>query len=289
MAELNEHGWLIRPPKPAEAPAVRMLLPRRTPGTRPSQYLLALEPATSSIVGAASYQLTQDGLAGLRLQIIGPRRRQRAGTALVESVRRLADAAGAAQLEGEIWPLSEPGAAEFAQALGFARAHRLTTMRAPVEYLRGPLADLRQRLITSHRIPAAARLVMLPDAPADDIARLFTQWISLGGAGGVSPEAVAREASPLSPVVMVDGEVAGFLLWQAHGETAIVVAWVIPPRWSNSWVNVLLLARALDIGWDAGARMIEYDILDGNHQPAKLAQRAAASIHRITDTYRLCW
>ncbi|MCX6598483.1 MAG: GNAT family N-acetyltransferase [Acidobacteria bacterium] len=288
MAEDTHRRWVVRPPQPAEAPAIRMLLPRR-PGAAalPGQYLLALQPGTASIVGAASFSVSPAGSTALRLHVIPPFRRQRVGTALVQAIMRSAPAAGVRGLTGEVHPMSEPDAPHFAEALGFQRLHRLCTMTAPVADLRGQLTALRQRLRQSGRIPAAAQLVMLPEAPQLEIARLFEQWISLEGVGAVPTQALTREASAASPVVMVEGEVAGFLLWQMQGETAIVLAWVVPPRWSNSWVNVALLAEALDIGWAAGARQIEYDVLDGNHQPTKLAQRAGGTVHRIADTYRL--
>ena len=62
----------------------------------------------------------------------------------------------------------------------------------------------------------------------------------------------------ISPVVMIDGHVAGILLGKLEGGTAVVHTRVVAPGYHGSWVNVILLAAALDIGWANGARRARF-------------------------------
>jgi hypothetical protein len=89
----------------------------------------------------------------------------------------------------------------------------------------------------------------------------------------------------ISPVVMIDGCVAGILLGKIEGSTAVVRTRVVAPGYHGSWVNALLLAEALDIGWAAGARRARFSYTHSNHDTEKLATRFKATITSIITRY----
>jgi GNAT superfamily N-acetyltransferase len=85
----------------------------------------------------------------------------------------------------------------------------------------------------------------------------------------------------ISPVVMVDGGVAGILLGHVDGETAVVRSRVVAPGYQGSWVNAVLIAEALDIGWAAGARRARFSYTSSNRDTEKLARRFRAKVTSV--------
>jgi hypothetical protein len=90
----------------------------------------------------------------------------------------------------------------------------------------------------------------------------------------------------ISPVVMIDDRVAGILLGELEGATAVVRSRVVVPGYHGSWVNVMLLAEALDIGWAGGGRRARFSYTDSNRDTQKLAIRFRAEVTSVIARFR---
>jgi hypothetical protein len=90
----------------------------------------------------------------------------------------------------------------------------------------------------------------------------------------------------LSPGGMVGEEVAGFMLGEVQGTTAVVHSRVSAPAYRGGWVTIMLLFGALDTGWNAGCRTTRFSYLASNRDMEKLAQRFHAPRVSVVTHFR---
>jgi hypothetical protein len=148
--------------------------------------------------------------------------------------------------------------------------------------MRDYMRRLRGRIVT----PRGASTIPLSEAPVDQVARLHARYVAQEGELNQWRGLVARSPEmEMSPVVMIDGCVAGILLGQIEGATAVVRSRVVAPGYHGSWVNAMLLAEALDIGWAGGARRARFSYTDSNRDTQKLAIRFRAEITSVVARY----
>ena|SRR5665213_3047416 len=142
--------------------------------------------------------------------------------------------------------------------------------------------------LASRRIglPAGARVLRLPDAPFEAVARLHAAEIAHSELNPWRALLGQTAGLVLSPVVMVDDEVAGFMLGEVEGTTAVVHSRVSAPAYRGGWVMIVLLSEALDTGWNAGCRTARFSYLDSNCDTEKLAQRFYARTVSVVTHFR---
>jgi len=117
--------------------------------------------------------------------------------------------------------------------------------------------------------------------PVDQVAALHAQHVAQEGElnqwrGLVSDTAEMN----ISPVVMLDGRVAGILLGKLEGTTAVVHTRVVAPGYQGSWVNVTLLAKALEIGWAHGARRARFLVYGFKPRHAEAGEEIPSRDHQ---------
>jgi GNAT superfamily N-acetyltransferase len=295
----------LRPPYDEEWQLCRMLLPE-TFGDASREYLLCLrdqevdtgfsvagsrlsddnaealrtnnpEP-TTRLVAAVSFRRAGDDAKKLRIHVVPGFRRRGVGSQVVASLL----GSGLRALDGTVDSLKEPGAASFCERNGFRRVEQLFTVEADLAGMRQYVSRLRARI----GMTAEARVVRLPDAPFEAVARLHAAEIAhselnpwralLGQTQGLAP----------SPVVMVGDEVVGFMLGEVEGTTAVVHSRVSAPAYRGGWVTVVLLSDALDTGWNAGCRTTRFSYLESNRDMQKLAQRFHAQTVSLVTHFR---
>lgn len=252
-----------------------MLLPETFANAAGCSYLLGI--LDHQAVAAAAFHRAPESITQLRIHVIPPFRRQGIGSQLLQYA--CAAATGPA---GGISEISrEPAAEPFCEKNGFRRVELVTTVEAPIQGLREHMTRLRRRLLSdpSRRV----EWVPLSAAPAAEVARLHAEHIAHG-----------RELNPLramvagtpgldsSPVAMIHGKVAGILLWEIQGSTAVVSSRVVAPGHHGTWVNAILLAAGLDEVWSRGARRARFSYLDTNRDTRKLAERMQAEVVSVS-------
>jgi GNAT superfamily N-acetyltransferase len=274
-----DSSLVIRPPREDEWKICRMLLPETFADVAGREYLLATRPQQPRIAGAASFRRIRDGVSGVRLHVIPPFRRQGIASLLLE--RLCADAAVA---EGISEISREPAAESFCARAGFIRVEGLTAVEAAIERMREYARALRDR----SRVPESARLVTLPEAPLDQVARLHAEYVVHAGELNPWRAAIASELTALrrSLVLLIGARVEGILLWHMDGSTAVVRSRVVTPQFQRGWANALLIAAGLDAGWEAGARRVRFTYADSNRDTRKMAQRLSGEVVSVVARFQ---
>ena len=290
MASTGISEITIRRPRDVEGPACRMLLPERAVRqmTRPD-WLVAVQEAAPWIVGAASFQPRERVFIGVRVRVVRTHRRRGIGSRLLRHIIDEAVRRKMAAVLGRADGLTEPDAAPFLAAQGFRLLGRLTTVEADVLAMRDYLLGLRDRLIAGGKVPANARLIRFSEAPQDQVARLYAEYIVHNPEAEPAllrhPEFKEKIAS--SPVLMMDDQVVGILLVGVEGLLATVHARVVTPELRGGWVNPLMMGTATEDVWQAGARRVRFEIPPDNRDTEKLARRFQAETVSAWDRYGL--
>ena len=181
-------------------------------------------------------------------------------------------------MEGIVDVTKEPAAVGFCERNRFERVESFTTVEADMAEMRDYLGRLRARLAP----PPGARIIPLSAAPVDQVAQLHARYVAQESELNRWRWLVAHTPKmDISPVVMIDDRVAGILLGELEGATAVVRSRVVLPGYHGSWVNVMLLAEALDIGWAGGGRRARFSYTDSNRDTQKLATRFRAEVTSV--------
>lgn len=268
----------LRVPYHDEWQLCRMLLPETFADAALREYLLCLRNEEPRLVAAVSFH--KDGAAAkkLRIHVVPGFRRRGIGSQIVASLL----GGELRSLEGIVDTVKEPGAASFCERNGFRRVEQMFTVEGDVAEMQNYLHRLRARI----QMPPRARLVRLPDAPFEKIARLHAEEVAHSELNPWRALLGQMQGMALSPVVMMDDEVAGFLLLQIEGATVAVHSRVIAPAYRGGWVLVVALSDALDVSWEAGCRVARFSYLDSNRDTERLAQRFHARTVSVVTHFR---
>lgn len=277
----------IRAPHPAEWAACRALLPEAFAGPRAPDALLAFDGAGAP-VGCAAFQSTGGAIHELRLRVIRTRRREGIGRGLLRTVVEHAAAQGAGEVHARMNSMAVPEGDAFLLFCGFRRQSRVLIVEAPPE----PLASCIDRLSRRAGVPAGARLANIADVPRQPLARLYTDLIvpELRLPPGAAAPLVWDARFADSPVLLVNGAVAGMLLLEANnGEGVCVVAAraVEPAYRGGGWANLLLLGEGFTRGARRGSTRMRFEAPEDNPDTMKLVSRAHGQIVRVITGYVL--
>jgi GNAT superfamily N-acetyltransferase len=261
----------LRPPRAEEWPICRMLLPETFSDVGSRQYLLCMTEEAPQVVAAASFRQVGDEITHLRLHVVARFRRLGVASHIVECLA----GSGARSIEGICEILREPTARAFCERNGFERAEGLTTVKADIAEMRDYIRRLRSRTV----LPANVRLVPLSNASFEDVLRLHALYVAhQSDLDPWRPPLLKTPAMARSPVLVVNGVVAGALLWEPEGSLAIVRSRVVAPEYRGGWISAMLLGEALDVGWNNGARQAQFSYADSVHDTQKLAVRLKAEV-----------
>jgi GNAT superfamily N-acetyltransferase len=280
----------IRRPRDVEGPVCCMLLPESPEGpvTR-RQYLVAVQEAAPQIVGAASFQAGERALFGVRLRVVRTHRHRGVGSRLLRHILEEATRRNAAGVFARADGRNEPDAAPFLAAHGFRFLGRRTTVEADLAPMRDYLLGLRDRLMAGGKVPANAKLVRFSEAPQDQVARLYAEFIQHNP--DVDPAILRhpkfKEKIAASPVLMIGDRVVGILLVGLEGQLTTVHARVVTPELRGGWVNALMMGTGMEDQWNAGARRVRFEIPPNNRDTEKLARRFRAETVSAWDRYGL--
>jgi GNAT superfamily N-acetyltransferase len=283
----------IRPPHSGEWPACRMLLPRAFGRHRTPEVLLAFDedqPANPQITGAVAYQRRGSQIGILDLRVLRTHRRKGVGTRLLNNLFSTAMAGGHSVISVFTDILANPDAGPFLISNGFQSRNRMFVVEADLERMLAGMSRLRDRLVSSGRVPSSARLVTPAEAPMDEVIRLFDKYIM--DERCLRPEFFRASFSSArfdesSVILMVDGRVGGLLMveWLRDIHRAEVPARVVVPEYRGGWANVLMMATALERGRAAGITRVRFESLEDNADTLSLARRFQADTIRVLDRF----
>lgn len=254
----------VAPASPAEQAACLALLPEAR-GLAPELLIARLdgEVAGAAAISWASWN-DPPGFP-LTIQVIPDARRKGVGRRLAEEAITLATGETAALLSLRPVPV-ESEAAAFLRACGFVEQRRTLTFDVRGTGFYGQISRIVERLRRHGRIPEAARILSLRDAPLEDVARVVSVGLARGSASLLAllrsglREMQAGGIDPDKSVVVMEGDaVAGALLYRLHDGRCLVEANVVAPAWRNGYVNALQLAAAAQNAFVSDAAGFQFD------------------------------
>jgi|GEM_PF-1535631 len=279
----------IRPITNREWPVCRMLVPEgfSQPG-RPMCFVAAGNDPLR-YVGAVAVRCSGAVGYGLRVRVIRTHRRRGLGTSLLRRALTALAELGATQLVCGVDSHAEPDAGPFLLASGFTRQSRLSSLEAELSVMRSKLTSLRERLLARDKIPANAKFVSLPDAPADDIVNLYAEYIRHNPdiPGDSIRSLIQSGRLDNSTVMLMDGHAGGMILWEKKESLITVHARVVTPAYQGGWANAMLMADTIERASNIGCRRVRFESLDDNRDTLKLARRFGAETVMRRDRYFL--
>jgi GNAT superfamily N-acetyltransferase len=242
---IDRSGFLIRPAAPADAKAMRMLLPEMRDA---SVNFVAVDGEKLLVIGAAaatrsSRQQPLPG-PGVALRVIEPCRRHGVAAALLRHLARAAQSAGAKALYGA--QRVEQGSDEMRgwEWLGFTPCESVQEHMLPIDQIEARLGSLVHQLRAQGRIPPNARVIPLYQADTAAVLQLHLDHMG-GDRGELSRKLRGQGPDAYLPrhsrVLLIDEQVKGCLLaHRAAKDTIVVDANIVAPTLRGGWANALL-------------------------------------------------
>jgi GNAT superfamily N-acetyltransferase len=229
-----------------EAPACLSLLPQVIGA--PAELLIARrhgEFAGAAAVIWASW--SEPAGFNLLVRVLNRTRGHGVGRALVRAAADLAEGETDGLWSFEATPLASP-TAKFLEACGFVPRKREHYFQVEVNSLRGNIVPIAERFRACGRVPEGAEIASLSEVQQslDEVAWLVAR--EFNSSPHVNLHSLRRrldDSADRSMVAMLDGEVAGVLLWRAHDDVATVDVNVVSTRWRAGWPNLLMLEKAI--------------------------------------------
>ena len=242
-------GFAIRAAEPADAKAVRMLLPGVP---EECDRLVAVDGERQLVIGAAAATRVPRRAPvvgpGVAIHVIPPCRRCGVGGALLEELEQLARRRGAKALYAAQRVELDSAEMESWQWLGFSICETVEEHELPVANFDPALGPLLERMERQGRIPAEARMIPLYAADAAGVVQLHLD--NLGGDADDLLKRIRGQAPnsfhpDFSRVIAIDDRIVAAVLARRIAERAIMVdAIVVAPEARGGWANLWLKLEA---------------------------------------------
>jgi GNAT superfamily N-acetyltransferase len=208
----------------------------------------------------------------LGLHVVPAHRRLGVGRRLLAAASDLA----VNETEGLWSPMtldSDAAAVGFLRACGFTPRRQRLDFEAPVEALLSHLLPLLDRL-RRRGLGGEATIVPLAEAPREEVA-----WLLTAELGGDPLRVIAALGSERADGMagLVDGRIAGAIVWTPEGDLAKVEARVVAGAHRGGLLNLLLLEAGLLAVAARGITRFSFYCDDTVRDTLKLAQRCAAT------------
>jgi GNAT superfamily N-acetyltransferase len=288
--EVSPFPIVVRPPRPSEKLACRMILPHSAGPGRECHFLIAATGQPERVIAAAA--LTWDtALQDLKgwevdVHVLPPFRRHGIARKLIDAICNEANIRRIPAVHPREWVKLDSEAFQFWTSLGFSETQRkFEYTGASADFL----AALKQiyDLTQEHgKIPPNARVVTLAEADIEPIVRLHLQHLG-GSASVLRPLLAGTHPNPydrqLSLVLMLDDQVVGFVLGRILPEisTYQLESTVIAPTVRRSWANILLRYEVAVRGTAMGLKGVQYIALDQHADTRRAGARLNARLTQI--------
>jgi GNAT superfamily N-acetyltransferase len=236
--------------------------------------LLAVQPGEPRVAGAAVIDY-DDVFAWINLLVLPRSRRRGTGTLLLEAAIR---AAGRRAALRAIAMAGDAAASLFLERRGFTAMSRFITFEADFGQAARLFRDARDRVTAGRCVPSGVRLTTIPEAPPEQVARLYAGHIANRADLSEAPIAWKYDAERwrYSPVVMVDGVVQAVMFLEVNGEMGHIHARIVAPGFRGGWANALQLGMFAELGLSTGMRRFRFQTRDTTADTLRMAKRVGA-------------
>jgi len=288
----------ILQPTGLERRAAYMLLPEIKPNSFWNYFLLAKDPKSKRILGAAAScpGRNEQGLPRLhtRLHVPPPYRRQGVGRKLIESLCTYGKERQFTELTAKSNTVSEPTASPFLSACGFLRVDSYREYETTTEKLANYVLPLRNWLRERNEIPIEARIIPLAQAPLEQVASLHSNELAgeynevLKNLRTICTQSHAQD----NAVLMLDSQVIGLLMGTTSNHITTIEASIIAPQYRGSshqpgWANLALMAERIEWAIQLGSKLCRFGSLQAATPTQKLAKRTEATLVKESDFFAL--
>lgn len=250
-------GFLVRAAEPADAKAVRMLLPGLP---EDADRFVACDGEHQRVIGAAAAtRVPRRSPAvgpGVAIHVIPPCRRTGVGGSLLERLETTTRARGGRALyAAQRVEVSSPDMVAW-QWLGFTVCETIEEHELPVANFDPVLGPLLERMKRRGRIPETARMIPLHAADAAGVVRLHLE--NLGGDAGDLLRRIRGQAPnsfhpDFSRVLLIGDRIVAAVLARRVSQQAIMVdAIIVAPEarggWANLWLKLDATRRVIPHG-----------------------------------------
>jgi len=272
-----------------------MLLPESFGRVAPEAFV-AWDETAGAIAGVAAFHRVGRETVRTSVITVRPYRRQGVGSALLRRIVERAAERGDERIHAQVDLAAHPEADGFLHAAGFRRVRIVLEMEGDLGAVREPLLEMRTRLTALKRIPDNVRVADSREFPPDELERIYTALIvpSLGAQAELAHFVVTNPGFD-AVILMAGGTPVGILICicnDGHGTGTLSAMAVAPGYRGRGWANLLLLTRAMERGWEAGARRLRLDVDETNlkslHQSTRLnsvvLRRMADFVYELSAT-----
>ncbi len=288
--------WAIRPARPDERPAVRLLLPRAVHFGADVRTWVAAD-AAGRVAGAVAvtrrHQPSPAAGPRVAVHVVPPARRSGVGGALVGAAAAAARAGGADALHA--WDLIPSGSEAHVAwgRLGFTRSPEVVEARGDVLQLRDLLRPVYAALVARGTIPADAAVVPLADADPYRVADLHVAHLG-GSAADVLAGLRGASATGFDPhlsaaiVVGPGRRLAAVSLIERLADPAVIFTHgvVVAPALRGRWANVWLKYDGAERSAAAGVRTIVHRAHEHHADTRRLNGRLGFTTRSLVQPYR---
>jgi len=235
---------LIREPRESELPLCRMLLPEACASPTGRYFRLAF--SNEKLVAALSYRDDSIALGGVRVHVIPTHRRQRIGTNLLEYAIAEARRLGRTMILADVDLKAENAAEPFLTSRGFHKLGTITFAEIDTQDLRPRIDHGQERVQSSLALPASARIVDLSEAPKQEIARLYAEYITNMRLLAGLRDSIKLDKATESIALLIGDKLAGFVLARLESRVLHIPAWVMDPQFRGHHLGPWLLYQLAD-------------------------------------------
>lgn len=279
-----DRSFVVREADGPEHRACRMLLPEAEASLGWARLLVAADPGTGAVMGAAMAlpMRHQGGDAHERfiMRVARPFRGRGIGTALLALLEAAARSAGTKAL---VATAADGDAAAFLGRSGFVLQERVLSWEIDVHASRARIAPIIDRVLRGAHVPAGVRIDPLTAEAIPRLAALHSELI-----GGVAHAVAARMREMLadpawahSRVLSVAGIPQALFAARPAGSSSSVPFHFVAPhlqagRGGSGWATLLVFGEMLERARDARVERCEFDCLERNGPMMALAARFGA-------------
>jgi len=269
---------IIREATDSELPACRALLPEIFTGTPLPEVLVAVTPDDARLIGALAIgwgNIDKPPGFPLWMHVQAEWRRRGVGAALMRAAVALTAGETSCLRAARPLRLGDPAEA-FLRAQGFMARHDILHFETDSRRFLAMVGRTLVALGCHGRVPKAARIVALADAPHDAVARLVEA--ETGTSREIVRAAITGGHYDLqgSVALMLGDRTVGALLYAWQGKMPVIDIRVVAPAQRGAWANVMLLHAATQNGLDAGSERFRFFCRDDVLDTLKLAAKCAA-------------
>lgn len=283
-------------PNGLERRAAFMLLPEIKPDSFWNHFLLARDPNSKRIFGAAAscFARNENRLPRMlvRLHVPPNFRRRGIGRKLIETIATYAKSNHHVELSAKTNPSTEPDAAPFLLACGFQCADTFREYETTTEKLAEFVIPLRNWLRERMEIPTAAHITPLSQAPLEQVAQLHCDELA-GEYHAVLQnlkKICENAASDDNAVLILDNRVVGLLMGITQNGITRIEASIVAPELRGSptqpgWANLALMAERIEWALQRGSQRCRFGSLQAAKPTQKLAKRTGAVLVSESDLF----